>query len=86
MVPVRIVLGALVALLAFVVAIPAVALFDLVFGGSGLGLCPGGLAVCETSLFTVLELALILVVLVATLAFGVVACVRALARSQAQHR
>ena len=78
---VRIILGALIALLVVVVAIPAAALLDLVIGGTGLGLCADGLAACDTSLFTVLELALILVVLGTILAFGVAGCIRALSRS-----
>lgn len=79
---VRIVLGALIALLVVVVAVPAVALLDLVLGGTGLGLCAGGLGACETSLFTLLELALILVGVGTVLGFGVAACVRALGRAQ----
>lgn len=79
---VRIILGALIALLVVVIAVPAVALLDLVIGGTGLGLCSDGLGACDTSLFTVLELALILVVIVTILGFGIAGCVRALGRSQ----
>jgi hypothetical protein len=79
---VRIILGALLALLVVVVAVPAVALFDLVIGGTGLGLCSDGLGGCDTSLFTVLELALILVLIVTILGFAVAGCVRVLGRSQ----
>ncbi|MCB1247731.1 MAG: hypothetical protein KDB69_10725 [Acidimicrobiia bacterium] len=81
MVVVRIVLGALVALLVMVLAIPAIALVDLVIGGSGLGLCPNGLGACETSSYTILELALILIGIVTILGFGIAGCVRFLSRS-----
>lgn len=80
MIVVRIILGALIALLLVVVAVPAVVLLDLVVGGTGLGLCTEGLGACDTSLFTLLELALILLTVVTILGFAVAACVRLLAR------
>lgn len=75
-------LGALIALLVVAVAVPAVVLMDLVIGGSGLGMCPGGLGACDTSLFTLLEMALVLSVVVTALGFAVAGCVRFLSRSQ----
>ncbi|KAA3637434.1 MAG: hypothetical protein DWP92_07740 [Armatimonadetes bacterium] len=84
MVAIRIAMGALVALLAVVVAVPAVALIDLITGGTGLGLCESSLGTCETSLFALLELALVFAVLVASLGFGIAGCMRLLSRSQRQ--
>ena len=81
MIVVRIVLGALIALLVVAIAVPAVVLVDLVIGGSGLGMCPGGLGVCDTSLFTLLEMALVLSVVTA-LGFAVAGCARILSRPQ----
>ena len=63
-----------------VLAIPAVVLIDLLVGGSGLGLCSEGLGQCETSLFTLLEMALILLAVVTVLGFGIAGCYRILAR------
>lgn len=84
MVAVRIVMGALMVLLAVVVAVPAIALIDLLTGGSGLGLCSGKLATCDTSFFTLLELALIFVALVAGLSLGITGCLHVLARPPRQ--
>ncbi|MEZ5176223.1 MAG: hypothetical protein R2823_08480 [Acidimicrobiia bacterium] len=80
MIAVRVVLGALIVLLAAVVVLPAVVLVDLVTGGSGLGLCPDGLGTCETSLFTLLELALVFGALAGGLGFGIAGCWRMLTR------
>lgn len=80
MIAVRIILGALIALLIVVVAMPAVVLIDLLVGGSGLGLCSDGLDQCNTSLFTLLELVLILTTVVAALGFAIAACHRFLVR------
>ncbi|MFV1969367.1 MAG: hypothetical protein ACC683_00025, partial [Acidimicrobiia bacterium] len=82
---VRILLGALVAVLVVVVAVPAVALFDLVVGGTGLGLCPTGLGTCTTSAFTVMELLGILTVAVTIVGAGIVGCLRLLHRFTPQH-
>lgn len=81
MVLVRILLGALIAILAAVVALPAVVLFDLVGGGTGLGLCPTGLGTCSTSSFTLMELLGSLATAVALIGAGVVGCLRVLART-----
>jgi len=78
---VRILLGALVAVLVVVVAIPAVVLFDLVVGGTGLGLCPNGLGTCATSAFTLMELLVILGGAVAVIGGVIVGFLRLLHRS-----
>ena len=80
MVVVRIVLGALIALLAVVIAVPAVVLMDLVLGGTGLGLCPGGLGACSTSMFTTMELLLVLLVVASVIGAGVAGCLRLLSK------
>ncbi len=80
MVVVKIVLGALVALLAVVVAVPAFVLIDLVLGGTGLGLCPDGLGTCSTSMFSAMELLLVLLVIVSAIGAGVAGCLRLLSR------
>ena len=82
MVVVKIVLGALVALLAVVVAVPAVVLMDLVLGGTGLGLCPEGLGTCSTSMFSAMELLLVLLVVISMIGAGVAGCFRLLSRPQ----
>jgi hypothetical protein len=81
MVVIRIVLGALTALLAVALAMPAIVLFDLVAGGSGLGLCADGLRTCDTPFYTVLELLVAFTAIVFVLGAGVAACLRALSAS-----
>ena len=78
---VRLLLGGLVALLVVVVAVPAVALFDLVVGGTGLGLCPTGLGTCSTTAFTLMELLVILTGALALIGGGIVACLHVLSRA-----
>lgn len=80
MVFVRIMLGALVAMLVVVAAVPAMVLFDLVVGGTGLGLCPTGLGTCTTSPFVLLELLAALALVVGLLGAGVVGCFHLLGR------
>jgi hypothetical protein len=82
MVVVRIVLGALIALLVVVVAVPAAVLMDLVLGGTGLGLCPEGLGSCSTSIFSAMELLFVLLVFAAVMGAGVAGCLRILSRPQ----
>jgi hypothetical protein len=82
---VRLLLGGLIALLVFVVAIPAVALLDLVVGGTGLGLCPAGLGTCSTSAFTFMELLVILVGAVGLIGAGIIGCLHILARAKPRH-
>ena len=86
MVVVRIVLGALIALLAVVIAVPAVVLMDLVFGGTGLGLCPDGLGACPTSMFTGMELLLVLLVAASVIGAGVAGCLRLLSKPRRPRR
>jgi hypothetical protein len=78
---VRILLGALVAMLIVIAAVPAFVLFDLVIGGTGMGLCPSGLGTCTTSAFTFMELLGILALAVAVTGAGIVGCLRLLHRS-----
>jgi len=82
---VRILLGAFAAMLVVVVAVPAVVLFDLVVGGTGLGLCPTGLGTCTTSAFTVMELLGILGLSAAVFGAGIVWCLRLLHRSRPKY-
>lgn len=84
MVFVRLLLGALVALLVVVVAIPAIVLLDLVAGGTGLGLCPTGLGTCSTSAYAVMELLVILVGSVAIVGAGIAGCLHILNRLTGQ--
>lgn len=74
----RFALGVLIALGVVIVLVPAVVLVDLVAGGSGLGLCPNGLGGCDTSVFTIAELAVILGVATGIIGGAIAACVRAL--------
>lgn len=78
---VRFALGVLIALLAVLAALPAVVLIDLVTGGTGLGLCTDGLSSCSTSIYTVSELLIVLLGLVAIVGAGVALCVRLLRRN-----
>jgi hypothetical protein len=78
MVVIRIILGALTALLAVALAMPAIVLLDLVAGGTGLGLCSDGLATCDTPFYTVVELLLAFTAIVVVLGAAVVGCLRAL--------
>ena len=80
---IRVLMGILIALGAVVLAVPAVILFDLIAGGSGLGLCPDGLGTCETSMYMMAELILILAVMLAAIGAGVAGCVRLLRRLEA---
>lgn len=78
MVFVRILMGVLIGLGAIVVAIPALVLIDLIGGGTGLGLCPDGLGVCETSMYMISELILVLGIALVVIGAGIAACVRLL--------
>jgi hypothetical protein len=64
---IRILIGAVIALIAVVVLLPMLALLDLAGGGTGFGLCPGGLGSCRSSYFDGPELAGILVLIVVLL-------------------
>lgn len=56
------------ALLVAVTLLPMIVLLDLAGGGTGLGICEGGLGSCRTSYFDAPELAGILVVVILLLA------------------
>ncbi|MCI0425700.1 MAG: hypothetical protein L0Z49_08120 [Actinobacteria bacterium] len=59
-----------------IAVVPIVVMLDLVSGGTGYGLCPGGLETCELPYTTGAELVIIL-----TLAlFGIVVAIRLLVR------
>ncbi|MEN8041249.1 MAG: hypothetical protein ABFR95_07060 [Actinomycetota bacterium] len=81
MVLVRILLGALVVLFVVIVALPAIVLFDLVVGGTGLGLCPAGLGTCGTSGFALMELLGVLTLSGVVAGAGIVGCLRILSRA-----
>jgi len=85
MVFVRLVLGGLIVLLAVIVAVPAIALLDLVVGGTGLGLCPSGLGTCSTSAFTLLELAVVLMGAFVLIGGAIVGCLHLLGRIPARN-
>ena len=57
MTAIRVVIGSLIAAIVAVTLLPMLVLLDLVGGGDGWGLCPGGLASCHTSYFSGPELA-----------------------------
>jgi len=82
MVAIRVVLGALIAILVVVLLVPAIVLMDLITGGSGLGLCSDGLGSCDTPFYTLVELMLGFAIVVFALGFGVTACLRALGRDR----
>lgn len=81
---VRFLLGMLIAGTVVVAAIPAVALIDLVSGGTGLGLCPDGLGRCATSPFTLAELMILLGVAMVVLGGGIAICLRILSKDGAR--
>lgn len=59
-----------------IATVPLLVLIDLLGGGTGFGLCPGGIQDCEKPYSTGAEL----IVLLAVGLFAVVACIRMLAR------
>lgn len=63
-----------------IAAIPLVALLDLVNGGTGLGLCLGGLGGCSGSYFTGLELLAVLTLALFVVVSGIALCDRLLRR------
>lgn len=73
----RVVLGALLLAIVAVAAVPLLVLLDLASGGTGWGLCPGGLSGCRTTYTAGPELAAALVVAL----FALVAAVRFTMRS-----
>lgn len=53
---IRVIIGALIAMIVAVTLLPMLVLLDLVGGGDGWGLCPDGLASCRVSYFSGPEL------------------------------
>ncbi|MCJ7726932.1 MAG: hypothetical protein MUP76_11175 [Acidimicrobiia bacterium] len=65
----RVIIGALIALIVAITLLPMLVLLDLVGGGDGWGICPDGLSSCRTSYFSGLELAVGLMILLFMLMF-----------------
>lgn len=63
-----------------IAAVPLLVLLDLVNGGTGLGLCVGGLGGCSGSYFTGLELLAILTFALFLVVSGIAVCDRLLRR------
>lgn len=74
----RIVIVVLLLVAAAIAVVPALVLFDLVSGGTGWGLCPTGLAVCDPGYFAGPELFAILSVSLFVVLGLVVGCLRLL--------
>ncbi len=68
----RIVLGVLLVVVAAVLVVPLLVVFDLVSGGTAFGLCPTGLRFCQPGYFTGVELlgVLLIVLFVAIAGIG----------------
>ncbi|HHC08567.1 MAG TPA: hypothetical protein ENK55_07600 [Actinobacteria bacterium] len=86
MVALRVLLAVLVGVAAFLAAVPALVLVDLTAGGTGLGLCPGGLAACEVGYFVGPELLAWLVVALFVVGAGIVATLRAMGSLERRRR
>ena len=80
----RILLGALIVAVVAVAAVPVFAILDLIDGGTGWGLCPDGLSVCETSYFTGLELAAFLTLALFVLLGLIAVCNKAIGHVKAR--
>ena len=80
----RMLLGALIVAVVAVAAVPVFAILDLIDGGTGWGLCPDGLSVCETSYFTGLELVALLSVVLFVLLGLIAVCNKAIAHVKAR--
>ena len=74
----RVIVGILLAVVAGVLVVPLLIVFDLVSGGTAFGLCPSGLRACQPGYFTGIELlaGLLLVLFVAIAGIGL--CGRAI--------
>ncbi len=72
----RILLGILLAVAAAIVVIPLLLVFDLVTGGTALGLCPSGLGTCQPGYFTGLELLGVLLVALFVAIAGIGLCAK----------
>ncbi len=80
----RVLLGLLFAAVGAVAAVPLLVLVDLSSGGTGLGLCPGGLGSCRASYFTAPELFAILTLGLFVLLAAIAGCLRGTRRLQAR--
>ena len=74
----RIAIGVVVAAIVAVAALPLFVLRDLSSGGTGFGLCEGGVGACENSYFSGFEIVVGLVVAIAVLLAGLALLWRAL--------
>jgi hypothetical protein len=64
MTPLRVVMGVIIVAIVAVTLLPLLVLVDLAGGGTGWGLCQGGMSSCSTSYFDGPELLAMLVVVV----------------------
>ena len=78
----RAVQAILLAVVAAIAAVPLFLVFDLVSGGTALGLCPSGLARCEPGYFSGIELFGILLVALFVAIGGVGLCSAGIRRVQ----
>lgn len=76
----RVVQAILIVVAIAIAAVPLIALLDLVNGGTGLGLCVGGLGGCSGSYFTGLELLALLTLALFLVVAGIALCDRLLRR------
>ncbi|MCH7845117.1 MAG: hypothetical protein IIC70_04665 [Acidobacteria bacterium] len=78
----RVVQAILLAGVAAIAAVPLFLVFDLVSGGTALGLCPNGLARCEPGYFSGIELFGILLVVLFVAVGGIGLCAAGIRRVQ----
>ena len=78
----RVVQAILLAGVAAIAAVPLFLVFDLVSGGTALGLCPNGLARCEPGYFSGIELFGILLVVLFVAVEGIGLCAAGIRRVQ----
>ena len=81
----RIVIGLLVAAVVAVAAVPMLVIMDLNSGGTGWGLCPGGIGDCRTSYFVGFELLAIGAVILFALVFVIRIAILLLRKVEEQH-
>jgi hypothetical protein len=72
----RVVMGVLFAVVTAVLVLPLLLVFDLISGGTALGLCPAGLRVCQPGYFTGPELLGVLLIVVFVAVMGIGLCAR----------
>lgn len=78
----RFIQAILLAVVAALAAVPLFLVFDLVSGGTALGLCPNGLARCEPGYFAGVELIGILFVVLFVAIGGIGLCAAGIRRVQ----